>query len=557
MTIEVSNPFENYIRDSDEWKPTPKQAQFIELPFDIDEALYGGAAGGGKSELLILLPLIYGFHEHPRYKGIILRRTFPELESEIIQRSRLFYPSTGAVYNESKHRWVYPNGGMDVFGHAKREEDIRNYDSAEYNLIRFDEATSFLEFQYLYLVLTRRRTTSPDLPAIARSATNPGNIGHIFFRERFVDPYPMGGRPIRDSRTNLRRFFLQCLGTENPHLLKKNPNYFSGMKDLGDAEYRAKALGDWYTFTGQVFREWRIAPQPGEPDNARHVIPYHEIPHWWPRIIAVDWGWKAWTFIIWMAIAPNGRVYIYRTYAEKGKYIKDWASDLINFTGSEFDQVQDIGICHSANQHRGEPHTILEQVIDALKEKNLDQTQVSLGKRDRIGGKMLVHEYLRWMPKPKLVKQINEQYNSELAAYILRNKGQLAYKQYIEFFAEEQDEANLPKLQIMEESPEGRKNSEIIDCIPLCRYQEKGEKDKSPEDVAEFDGDDPYDCLRIALERVDRYLETAVLENEKYKLQAKILANFEKSKDMHSYYLSMQKFESESNFPQPVRRYHR
>src|SRR5215510_151522 len=219
------------------WKPFPKQEQFIQLPFDVAEGLYGGAAGGGKSELLVMLPLIYGFHRHRLFKGIILRRTNPELEAEIIGRAHNWYPNTGAIWNEGKKTYTWKdawgnNAAQMRFGHAELEKDIRKYDGVQYNYIGFDEATSFTEFQYLYLVLTRRRSATTDLPAIARSATNPGNIGHTFFRTRFVDPFRFGGKIIRDSKTGIRRFYLQSLASDNPELMKANPRYLEDMRGL-------------------------------------------------------------------------------------------------------------------------------------------------------------------------------------------------------------------------------------------------------------------------------------------------------------------------------------
>jgi hypothetical protein len=576
--IQVENPFEAAVheaaRNHKEWSPFPKQKSFIQLPFDITEGFFGGAAGPGKSELLVLLPLIYRFHEHPLYKGILLRRTFPELESEIIIRSRQFYPSAGAVYNESKRRWTFPRGGIEQFGHCEREQDVRKYDSAEYNLVKYDEATSFLPFQYLYLVLTRRRSKTSDLPAIARSASNPGNIGHLFFRKRFIDPFPAGGRVINDRRTGSRRYFLQALGTDNPVLLKNNPNYFNQMKDLGDAEYRAKALGDWYTFSGQAFPEWRLEPLPGEPDNARHVIDgTMPIPKWWPKFIAIDWGWKAWTFIIWAALSPDNRIYIYRTYAEKEKYTKTWVSEMINLSGDELDDVIDIGICHSAAQHRGEPLTIQEQVQEAFDDRAKELAriyseenilgnpsdlshQIRLGKRDRIGGKLLVHEALRWQHRDKITKHVGE-YDEDFAQWLRRNKGEKYYLSYLDQFIPEIDEANIPRLQIVKYSPEGRENAELIDTIPSCKYVEKGEKDKSPEDVAEFDGDDPYDCLRILLEKVDNYVNGVVSEDKIRTQRQKIVKRLEESGDYHSYALAVQKLHSENEGHYNVRRFHR
>lgn len=557
MNVSVESPI------ALEWKPHKKQQQFIQVPFEVEEALYGGAAGGGKSEVLVLLPLVYGFQNHPEFKGIILRRTNPELDAEIIGRAHQWYPHTGAIWNEGKKRYTWKDkwgndGAQMRFGHAELEKDIRKYDGVQYNYVAFDEATSFTEFQYLYLTLTRRRSSTVDLPAIARSATNPGNIGHIFHRNRFVDPYPLGGKIIRDKVTGGFRYFLQCLGTENPHLLKANPKYFDLMKGLPEAEYKAKALGDWYTFSGQVFTEFRLEPLYGEPENARHVIEPFEIPMWWPRIIAIDWGWRANTCIGWGAVAPNGRVFVYRVYAQKQKYIEDWVADLIKLTGDEFTLVRDVVICHSANQNRGEPHTIIQQVQKALNDTlgQYEAPAVRLGKRDRLGGMMLLHEYLRWIPKPTQAVDLS-QFDQDLAERLLRTYGTAKYQEYLNYFKEQEPELNLPKLQIFERSPEGFSNQALFDTIPLCMYKEKGEKDVSVEDVKEFDGDDPYDMVRMLLESVDRYISESQRETNERAAKDKILTEFHQTGDATQFYRRMERYEKAYSGPKPIRRFHR
>jgi len=145
--ITVTSPFEQALEKDIEWRATKKQQRFLSTPFEVDEVGYGGALGAGKSDVLMLCPLIWGLHEQPKYKGLFLRRTFPELEGEIIPRSKEFFPSTGAVYNEGKRRWTFPKGGLDIFGHCEAEKDVKKYDTLQATLLRWDEATSFTGYQ--------------------------------------------------------------------------------------------------------------------------------------------------------------------------------------------------------------------------------------------------------------------------------------------------------------------------------------------------------------------------------------------------------------------------
>jgi hypothetical protein len=488
------------------WSPTEKQKQFIALPFSIFEALYGGSAGSGKSEILILLPLIYGFHQHPLFKGLILRRTFPELEAEIILRSKEWYSHAGGIYNESKKQWVFQSGAVIKFGHAAKEEDVRSYDSAQYNYIGWDECTSFTKFQYEYLSFSRCRSRTPDLPAIIRNATNPGNVGHAYFRARFVDPCKEGGKILLDSLTKKKRFFVQAKITDNPHIMAANPTYIQQLEMLPEAEKRAKLFGDWYTYKGQVFGEWRLEPLPGEPEIAQHVVDKFDIPSYWPRVIGIDWGFQAFTWIGWAAISPQGRVYIYREYAEKGKKTTEWINDLINSTNpEERNLIKRIRICHSASQQRGEMLTILGQLQRAALQNNI-KVVPELADRARIQGKLLIHEYLRWTPKPDVKKYYTEEYSQELADKIFRTYGTKAHSEYVGLYAPLEPETNLPKLQVFSDC------KEIISVIPDCVYDEN-----KTEDVAEFAGDDPYDGLRILLGGIRDYMASDAKELEELK----------------------------------------
>lgn len=533
------------------WKPSKRQEDFLGIPDSVREGFYGGAAGGGKSEILLMLPIARQFYLHPRFKGILFRRTFPELEKSLILRSESdgYYKGTGAEYNRQLRRWKWPSGAILDFGYAEYENDVRRYDTTEYNYIGWDELTSFTEFQYMYITFSRARTSDENLPVIIRAGSNPGNIGHGWVRKRFVEPAPYG-TIIRDRKTEMKRIFIQSLPTDNPYLMKADPNYIRGLEMLPEAEKRAKLYGDWWTFSGQVFDDWRQEPFVDEPANARHVIPAFEIPEYWPKILATDWGFSAMAWNGWFAAAPTGRAYLYREYTCQQTKIAEWGTTVGRL--SLKDKLVDAVLDPSAWATTGVDMTIQ---IQLEKESGIRFRRAD---NDRLGGKTLMQEYLRWRPKPP--KKIPETgYDPELAQWIMRIKGPDAYEKYLDAFVPELPETNLPKLQVFGINPleDYGHAPEFIRAVPLCVYNSDTNDRKDKEDVAEFEGDDPYDGGRYGLKAVDHYYRQSRKACESVMARDVILEKFKATGDYTVLHRQMGKLEhKEKMAKKPLRRFH-
>jgi hypothetical protein len=503
------------------WHPNSKpQETFLALPDDIFEAVYGGAAGGGKTETLIYLPLVKGFHQDSKYKGITFRRTFKQLERSLIPRAKEVYLKIpGTTFNASEYKFTFASGASHWFGYLETDDHARQYDTDEYNLIMFEELAHFSYYQYIYL--TTRCRTSSNLPAIMRNAATPGNIGNKWVYDRFVKPARGGYKVLKDKKTNTTRIFIPAKASDNPDLTKNDPTYINRLSLLPAAERRAKIEGDWLAFEGAGFPEFRIQPFTGEPENARHVIPRFPIPHWWPKVVAIDWGYDHATAVIWIAISPEGRKYVYRTYKCKRTPIKIWGADIQR--EGQYDQtVVDYVIDPSALINVGAESTVFEQVTKAT------GWNIRTADNDRISGRQLLHEELRWEPLPKRYNPATE-YDVELSLKILRNAGEKAWKEYENSFVPDQPETNLPKLQIFESE------IDLIEVIPQC-----SNNPKKPEDILKFDGDDFYDCIRYALKAAENYVTFAIKEFDKRIEVSHIVRDFEQDRDWTRYHRRME-----------------
>lgn len=173
--------------------PYPKQAAFMLL--DGKEAFYGGAAGGGKSDALLMCALQYV--DVPGYAAIIFRKTFADLvkPGALIDRAQEWlspWTTTKQVrWVDKEKKFVFPSGAVLQFGYMETPQDRFNYQGGEYQFIGFDEVTHMHEIGYTYMFSRLRRLmTALDVPLRVRAASNPPDDGDNaeWVYDRFVNP---------------------------------------------------------------------------------------------------------------------------------------------------------------------------------------------------------------------------------------------------------------------------------------------------------------------------------------------------------------------------------
>lgn len=327
----------------------------------VDWLLYGGAAGGGKSELL-------AYHAHhlsmtfPGHRALLIRTALPELRRSLIIRTQVRYAQVlvKAVLRsiDNVKGWWYDNGSIIEYGYCARDEDVGQFMSAEYDFVGFDEATQFTPYQML-MISGRLRTSKKMAASGVRThvmfATNPGDRGHTFLyqmlvtptqygkyivvydvSEGFEDPPIVNTVEIPDDLEELKNLeiehdrskhlviaFVPSTVVDNPYI---DPNYKKHLSMLPETERRQKLMGDWDTFTGQYFIEFQ---------RNIHVTPAFPIPETWQKYRGIDFGTANPFCCLWGALDPSdGTMYIYReayaknlTAADQARLIKSLSVD--------------------------------------------------------------------------------------------------------------------------------------------------------------------------------------------------------------------------------------
>lgn len=280
--------------------PEPRQQAFLKLgDLGILEALYGGAAGGGKSDCLLMAALQYV--DVPGYAALILRRSYQDLAlpGAIMDRSKQWLMGSRARWSEVDFRWTFPSGATLSFGYLRRFNDVYRYQSAEFQFIGFDELTQFTEAEYRYLFTRLRRPSSLDpdqplarVPIRMRSASNPGGIGHEWVKRRLVERKTDPDDPKDTPERARRRIFIPAKLSDNPHVDQEE--YIESLSNIDpylraqmlDGNWDAREPGEWvYDQSAIVEAEHYGRELDRLLAEGRMIPPDGEL-----LIIGIDWG---------------------------------------------------------------------------------------------------------------------------------------------------------------------------------------------------------------------------------------------------------------------------
>lgn len=262
------------------------------------EIFFGGARGGGKSYTLLLDFLQdCGKGYSSGWRGVIFRRSYPQLKQLIEDSHRIYSKIPGAAYFKKEKEWVFPGGEKLEFRFLENVSDISNYQGHAYQWIGYDELPNWPDLEAYDAMKASLRPTSAVVPCRIRATGNPGGVGHTVVKQRFIDPYGVGTKgwsPIEDEKGE--RMFIPSSVWDNKILLNNDPNYIKRLEQSGpDHLVKAWLYGEWDLVLGAFFDCW----------SENNVRPNGRVPEHWFRFRSFDWGGHAPFCVQWWAVSDG------------------------------------------------------------------------------------------------------------------------------------------------------------------------------------------------------------------------------------------------------------
>lgn len=294
------------------WTPNPgSQSLFVSCPFK--EVLYYGTRKAGKScSLLIDFLQEVGKGYKSAWRGVLLRRTFPQLRDLIIESQILYkkiFPK--AEYNKSEGTWYFPDGETLKLSYMFDDRDYTNFHGHSLPWIGWDELCEWPNLEAYELMKSCCFASTPikAMPRI-RATANTWGIGRAEVKSYFIDPVGQWGVPIKNNQGETRIAIFGNMLENIPFMENQGKAYRKALFGLRDKELQKSWIyGSWDVKIGSFFSDvW---------DERKNVIPMTQCfipPSDWLCFRSFDWGSASPFSVGWWCEsdgnqAPNGLYY--------------------------------------------------------------------------------------------------------------------------------------------------------------------------------------------------------------------------------------------------------
>jgi phage terminase large subunit len=423
---------------------------------------FGGARGGAKSHAARAIMLIRRL-KYPGTNGLILRKTYPELLSSILNPMFAAWPQLRKYYSAQTKILTLPTNPPSLieFRTADDSGRIARMQGSEFLDVNIDEAGQFDPLDLTWLQTVNRYVGKHHVEPHTLWTANPGGIAHSHIKRLFVD------RDFRESELPGDFAFVQSFAQDNvewslPELRADGltpADYYSWtdkerfdffvtrsqygrlLNSLPDALKGPHLYGDWNTFAGQFFDLW---------DPAKHVRSTVDmnLQPYWPRWASCDWGFSHDAAIYWFASDEEGNYFCYRELVLNGTTADKIGHTIGQITQTARERLEEFDLSRDAFAKRTSERTIADEMDDSLRQYGIPAPQPA--DQDRVGGWSLVYQLFQ-----------------------------------------------AGKLFISSDCPR------LIACIPTLLR----DTPLRPEDVLKMEGDDPADALRYGLKTRTRAAE--------------------------------------------------
>ena len=350
-----------------------------------------GGRGGGKS-LALLWEAIYQCVIVEKCNCLLLRRTLSAAEKGGIEDHFIKYIPRKLYknWNGSKHCATFHNGSQLFFGYIEGDQDLGQYQSAEFLFIGFDEITQFTYSQWDYMKGSNRCPVKfdcygkPTQPRMA-GATNPNGKGSGWVKALWITHKPPAGEMMLNYRAEDYESIHSTY--EDNSVYANDKDYIEGLTSISDTALREAWIpGNWDILAGQYFQQW---------DEKRHVKSFSEIEFedWQERWIGIDWGYTHACAVGWFTRAkianpispelPKRDVIVcYRELIVRKTNEEVLGERIAHHTGTE--RINRVFLSPERFNRTNEEHTLADRLGDKLREYNIPRPERA--NNDRVGG---------------------------------------------------------------------------------------------------------------------------------------------------------------------------